>query len=129
MKESWLIDTDILIDYLRGNENAVKFLDDKFESSFCYLSTITIAELYVGVRDGNERQIIEQFIKEFLIVDIDYEIALNGGLLRRDWGKSHGVGLSDALIAATAKKLKARLATLNIKHYPMFQDIFSPYNK
>jgi predicted nucleic acid-binding protein len=129
MKESWLIDTDILIDYLRGHKNAVKFLDDQLSSSLCYLSTITIAELYVGVKDGNERKVIEQFINEFLIVDIDYEIALNGGLFRRDWGKSHGVGLADGIIAATAEKLKAKLATLNIKHYPMFQDILAPYNK
>ena len=46
------------------------------------------------------------------------DVAQTGGLIRRDFGKSHGLGLNDALIAATAVHSKACLYTLNLKHYP-----------
>ncbi len=48
-------------------------------------------------------------------------IAAAGGLIRRDYGKSHGVGLADAIIAATVELRKADLVTLNRKHFPMLQ--------
>jgi predicted nucleic acid-binding protein len=50
-------------------------------------------------------------------------------LYRRDYGKSHGVGLADALIAATAELNQATLVTLNQKHFPMIIDIMVPYQK
>src|SRR5262245_44416855 len=122
----WLVDTDVLVDYLRGVEQAVKFLQKAMKSSLCALSTITIAELYVGVREGKERVILDQFIQEFHVVVIDEHIAQQGGLYRRDFGKNHGVGLADALIAATAHMLDAKLVTLNKKHYPMCKNVHVP---
>ena len=41
----------------------------------------------------------------------------------------HGVGLADALLAATAESENAELKTLNTKHYPMFQDLKPAYTK
>ncbi|TFG89271.1 MAG: type II toxin-antitoxin system VapC family toxin, partial [Hyphomicrobiales bacterium] len=41
--------------------------------------------------------------------------------------KSHGVGLADAIIAATADSENAELKTLNVKHYPMFKGLTPPY--
>jgi len=125
----WLIDTDIIVDYLRGNPQATKFLEKTIPNSFCAISTITIAELYVGVREGTERPILDQFIKEFHIVVMNERIAERGGLFRRDYGKSHGVGLADAIIAATANEIEARLITLNKKHYPMLKNVHVPYQK
>jgi predicted nucleic acid-binding protein len=125
----WLIDTDVLIDHLRGNLEALEFLENVMTDSVCYISAITIAELYVGVREGKERQILDQLIKEFQITTLNEKIAQRGGLYRRDYGKSHGVGLADALIAATAEDLGLKLVTLNKKHYPMLKKIHVPYQK
>ena len=124
-----LIDTDVLVDYLRGNPKAVKFLEKAMSSSTCFISTITIAELYVGVREGKERPILDQFIQEFQVAQLHERIAQQGGIYRRDYGKSHGVGLADAIIAATADDLAARLVTLNKKHYPMLKQVHVPYHK
>lgn len=129
MGQQCLIDTDVLVDYLRGIPQAIKFLKGLMDDSQCYLSTITIAELYAGVRDGEERQILDLFVQEFQIAVLNANIAKKGGLYRRDYGKSHGVGLADALIAASAEELKLKLITLNKKHYPMFQDVRVPYVK
>ena len=56
---------------------------------------------------------------KFSQIDLSAKIAAHGGLLRRDWGKSHGVGLNDALIAATAIQTERVLLSLNAKHFPM----------
>ena len=127
--ERWLIDTDVIIDHLRGIPDAQDFLENVMGKSDCFLSTITIAELYVGVREGKERKILDQFINEFQVATIDAKTAQQSGIYRRDYGKSHGVGLADAIIAATAMIMDLSLVTLNKKHYPMLKKIHTPYHK
>ena len=120
-----LVDTDILIDYLRGTQAAIKYLEES--EADLKLSVVNIAELHSGVRD-HEREAVNSLLECFEIIPLDRDIAVNGGLLRRDFGKSHGIGLADALIAATAEKLGCQLATLNRKHYPMLSAVV-PYRK
>lgn len=124
-EHSLLIDTDILIDYLRGQKQAVSFLENT--DNHLMTSAINVAEIFVGVRDGKERSVLEQFIQLFEIINIDHEIAEMGGLFRRDYGQTHGTGLADGIIAASAKLKKARLITLNARHFPMLADVFIPY--
>lgn len=117
MADRLLLDTDVLIDYLRGREEAVAYLEG--QSGDLLISTITVAELYAGVHEGKERQILERFLCAFEIVSVDSAIATKGGLYRRDYWSSHGTGLSDALVAATAELYQAQLVTLNERHFPM----------
>ncbi len=93
-----LIDTDVLIDYLREQEQAAAYLESLVEQVL--ISTVTVAELYAGVREGEERTALDAFIQAFEVVPVNVAIAIKGGLFRRDYGKSHGTGLADALIAA-----------------------------
>jgi len=122
-----LIDTDVLVDYLRERKEAVLYLENLKEEIL--ISSVTIAELYAGVREGKERLKLEAFLLAFEIIPIDKEIAIRGGLYRRDYGKSHGTGLADAIIAATVEIKKATLVTLNKKHFPMLTNIKIPYRK
>src|SRR5690348_1204635 len=96
-----LIDTDVLIDYLRGRAEAVTYLEGLQEPLL--VSAVTVAELYAGVREGAERTALGQFLAAFEVVPVDQAIAVKAGLHRRDYGKSHATGLADALIAATAE--------------------------
>ncbi|WP_411728631.1 type II toxin-antitoxin system VapC family toxin [Methyloglobulus sp.] len=122
-----LINTDVLIDYLRGLEDAKNFIASLPEQA--YISAITVAELHVGVRNGKERAALTEFLDTLDTIALDAELAAEGGLLRRDYGKSHGVGLNDALIAATVLKNRLQLVTLNGKHYPMVKNVLVPYQK
>ena len=122
-----LLDTDILIDYLRGQVKAVAFL--KKTRRRLLVSALTVAELHVGVREGAERQVLDDFLGLMEVVALTPEMARLGGLWRRDYGKSHGTGLIDALIAATAEIGGSTLATLNEKHYPMLEAVLVPYRK
>ncbi len=127
MSNSILVDTDVLVDFLRGYSKAIEFIDEF--SSQIILSPIVIAELYAGVKGNNELTILENFVSLFQVVPLTSEIAKLGGLYKRDFGKSHGVGLADAILAATAEAEKAELKTLNIKHYPMFKSLMPAYKK
>src|SRR4051812_17178674 len=116
MPDPLLIDTDVLIDYLRGQPAAVAYLEGLTDTLL--MSVITQAELYSGVRDGAERSALDAFVTVFDRVDVGPEIARVAGLFRRDYGPSHKVGLADALIAATSESRQATLVTLNQKHFP-----------
>ena len=122
-----LVDTDVLVDFLRGQKKAVAFVNEF--SSRIILSPIVVAELYAGVKGNSELTILENFISLFRVVPLTAEIAKIGGLYKRDFGKSHGVGLADAILAATADAEKADLKTLNVKHYPMLSRLEPAYKK
>ena len=122
-----LFDTDVVIDYLRDQADAVQYLENR--SEVLLISSIAVAELYSGLRDEQEREALEAFLKAFAIVPVDREIAIKGGTYRREYFKSHSTGLADALIAATAEIHQAKLVTLNKKHFPMLKEIVTPYQK
>lgn len=127
MNERLLLDTDVLVDYLRGCEEAISFLEGRPETLL--ISAVSVAELFAGVRDGRERTALSTFLAAFETVAVDQQVAEQGGLYRRDFGKSHNTGLADALIASCAKQRSARLVTLNARHFPMLPDVLIPYRK
>lgn len=127
MASSILLDTDVLVDFFRGYSKAVALV--KANSSRIILSSIVIAELYAGVKGDAEQATLDSFISLFRVIPVGSEIARAGGLYKRDYGKSHGVGLADAILVATAEAEKAELKTLNTKHYPMIKSFLPAYRK
>jgi len=123
----FLLDTDVLVDFLRGESKAVAFVNA--HSARIILSSIVVAELYAGVKDDEEQDALEDFVSIFPVISVSAEIAKIGGLYRRDYGKSHGVSLADAILAATVEAEEAELKTLNVKHYPMFEGLRPAYSK
>jgi len=122
-----LLDTDVLVDFFRGHSKAVAFFNA--HSARIILSSIVVAELYVGVKGDAEQAALENFVSLFHVVPVSVGIAKAGGLYKRDYGKSHGVGLADAILAATAEVENAELKTFNTKHYPMLKGLRPAYKK
>lgn len=121
-----LLDTNILIDALRGHEPCERYLE-KLSGEGVFCSVITAAELWAGVRP-QEVDELELFLSAFRLQPVDEPIARQAGLYMQQFSKSHGLLLPDALIAASARALKARLMTHNRKHFPMNDIIVaSPY--
>ena len=127
MARSILLDTDILVDFFRGHSKAVAFVNT--HSARIILSSIVVAELYAGVKGDAEQVVLDNFVSLFRIVPVGAEIAKAAGIYKRDYAKSHGVGLADAILIATAEAENAELKTLNTKHYPMPGDLRPAYNK
>ena len=130
MPQLVLLDTDVLVDFLRGQPGAISCVEKFADRTI--LSAVTVAELYAGVRGGEEdpEQItLANLLLQFRIVAITAAIAKLGGLYKRDYTARHGLGLADAIIAATAKIEGASLKTLNTRHYPMFGKLSPAYRK
>ncbi|MFP4082042.1 MAG: type II toxin-antitoxin system VapC family toxin [Candidatus Aminicenantes bacterium] len=127
MARLMLVDTDVLVDFFRDSSKAVAFVNAN--STRIILSSIVVAELYAGIKGDAEQETLENFISLFRVIPVDVKIAKAGGLYKRDYGKSHSVGLADALLAASAEAENAELKTLNIKHYPMIKGLSPVYKK
>lgn len=127
MQKPVLVDTDIMVDYLRGHPKAVALV--RRFSKQIVLPSIVAAELYAGVKGEEELAALDRFVDLFRVVPVSTGIARSGGLYSRDYTKSHGVGLADAIVAATVDAEAADLKTLNVKHYPMFKGLKPAYRK
>jgi predicted nucleic acid-binding protein len=119
-----LLDTTVLVDALRGREEAVEFIEDLEDRPA--VSVVTVGELYVGIGRDEEAQ-LKRFLSVFRALPIDGAIARQAGYWRRDFAPSHGVSLADALIAATAGAHQLEFVTHNTKHFPMLEAVTVPY--
>jgi predicted nucleic acid-binding protein len=116
---SILIDTDVLIEYLRADQMIVKRFTEvyKREKKLCF-SPITRAEIVAGLRKGEE-EITSKLFGLMECLKIDDEIGHKAGVYMKTYRASHSTEIADALIAATAHVNDLPLWTLNKKHYPM----------
>lgn len=122
---SLLLDTNILIDHIRRVPVAVAWLRSLPESP--RISVISLLELYAGALSQREERDIDAVCAPLQWLPIGAEIAQRGGSFIRHYGTSHGIDIPDALIAATAEHHGLRLATLNVKHFPMFPKLKRAY--
>jgi hypothetical protein len=120
----WLVDTNILIDRMRGRTEALALVRDRLRD--LATSSLVIAELYQGVRD-HEREALDELRDSLTVLDVTVAIAQQGGLYAKEFRSSHGAGLIDCMIAATASYYGLQLVTLNPKHFPMLPDVDVPY--
>ena len=65
MADSFLLNTDVLIDFLRGYDKAVDFVTAN--SHKIILSSIVVAELYAGVKGAAELTASDNFISLFTV--------------------------------------------------------------
>jgi len=115
-----LIDSDIIIWILRGNEKVLVRFKKLFEEHPLYTTPITVAEIWSGARK-NEEKIITEVFQSLEVLSIDKPIGMGAGEFMNKFSKSHSVEMADALIAASAIHYDLRLWTMNVKHYPMLK--------
>lgn len=83
-----------------------------------YCSAIAWAEIYAGIRPGEE-PLTRAFFEARGEVVLDARVGRRAGAYLARYARSHRVELADALIAGAAATAGLRLWTLNRKHYPM----------
>ncbi len=124
---SALVDTSIVIDYLRGNEHAAATLEGQRASGPLHASEITRLEVLAGMRPAEEES-TRLLFSTFAWHEVDADVAEEAGALGRRWIPSHhGIDSADLAIAATAILLGAELFTMNVRHFPMFPRLRRPY--
>jgi predicted nucleic acid-binding protein len=112
-----LVDSDVLIEILRGTQKALDRVARHLESGdrVCY-SVITEAEILAGMRPGEE-DAVDALLGSLEAMAVDRTIAQTAGSLKRKYGKSQGLLLPDAIIAATAIAHDLDLVTGNVKRF------------
>lgn len=117
-----IIDTDVLIWYLRGNIKAQEIIDKNIPFS---ISSVTYMELVQGMKDKNEFRKFQKQIKIWKteIIHIDQEISSRATFYVQEYFLSHSMQIADALISATAIQSGNMLLTANDKHYKFIPNI------
>jgi predicted nucleic acid-binding protein len=99
-----LVDTDVLIDHLRGHRQL------RADGRRLAVSVITRAELFAG---GDAPAVLRELLAAMIELSVDATIAELAGVTRR----RHELAMPDALIAATALAHHVPLMTRNHRHF------------
>ena len=117
-----IIDTDVLIWYLKGNEKAYQLIEN---STAFFISVVTYMELVQGMRNKKELNTFRKALHTWnaQILYISEEISAKAMFYEEQHFLSHSLQLADALIGATAIARGTPLLTGNDKHYKILKDI------
>ncbi|OGG15851.1 hypothetical protein A3D78_03000 [Candidatus Gottesmanbacteria bacterium RIFCSPHIGHO2_02_FULL_39_14] len=121
--EKVLIDTDAIIDFLRGYNLRIRDLFQKIQSKKikAFLSVVNVVELYAGKDSANKKKklILDNLLSYFEIIPLDGKLAAESGNLKREYD----LILADSIIAASCLKIGASLITFNQKHFKKIQNL------
>jgi predicted nucleic acid-binding protein len=123
-----LIDSDVLIEHLRGNADARDWLvQARRTSGPLAISVISLTEIAGGMRSPERREVI-RLLGSMQRFEVSEQVAWRAATLMREYRRSHsGISLGDYLIAATALTEGLELATMNVRHYPMVPALNRPF--
>ena len=116
----YLLDTNIIIDYLRNDSRKVEYLEKLLQGgSLLHSCEITVAETFSGMYE-NERALTEEFISSLHYLTLGEKTARKAGEFRHSYrSKGKQLTLADALIASISIDNNLILLTDNLKDYPM----------
>ena len=117
-----LLDTDVLIWYLKGNQKAYDLIHSLDE--FC-ISSITYMELVQGMRNKDELRALQKTLKQWNVktIYVNEEISAKALFYVEEYFLGHSMQLADAMIAATTSMYGMTLVTANDKHYRVVKDL------
>ena len=120
MENKVCLDSDFIIDFLRNDKNAIRWLNENSETEIV-TTAISVFELYLGEyksESSNRMQKLEEFIEKLDILILNREIAKKAAevaaKLEKD-GKM--IDFRDILIGCIALTHKIPLKTNNKKHF------------
>lgn len=100
-----LIDSDVLVDHLRGHRRLVAGTDE------LHVSAVSRAELFAG--RGSEERRVRRLLSAMTDLPVDAAIAERAGRLCR----TGSMRLPDAMVAATAVQHRLTLVTRNVRDF------------
>ena len=117
-----IVDTDVLIWYMRGDKNAFKVIENL--NGF-YTSVVTYIELVQGLRNKSELIELRKAYRLWntKILYINEEISSKAMFYIERHYLSNSLQLADALIASTAITNGLSLLTGNDKHYKVIKEL------
>lgn len=125
-----LLDTDVLVDVLRGVEQARVWLDENANQRLL-VPGIVAMELLAGCVNQEHLTRCRSFVTRFPIAWTEaHEFEFAGELLARHRLRT-GIGIPDCLIAAMAQIRSATLFSFNVRHFRQIPDldVQQPYER
>jgi tRNA(fMet)-specific endonuclease VapC len=122
---AYLIDTDWAVDYLKGIDETVRFLQDEEE---LYISALSVGELVEGIEDSERRDERMESLNDFLagvtVLSFTRETAVEFGKIRNALRKNGQlIGDIDTMIAATARVNHLTILTENTQHFSKIKEL------
>jgi predicted nucleic acid-binding protein len=117
-----MIDSDVLIWYMRGNQKAYNIIE---EQNGFFISVVTYMELVQGMQNKRELTLLRKTMRNWnaKLLYINEDISTKAMFFVEQHFLSHSIVLADALIGATAISNGLKLLTSNIKHYKILKNI------
>lgn len=117
-----LVDTDVLIWYMRGNPKAYNLIEKLEPFS---ISVVTFIELVQRMRNKQELDIFKKALRTWncKILHINEEISTKAMFYVERHFLSHSLQLADALIATTALTNGLPILTANDKHFKVVKEV------
>jgi predicted nucleic acid-binding protein len=117
-----VIDSDVLIWYIRGNKNAQNAVNSNIPFK---VSVINYMEIIQGMKDKKELKLLQKYLKKWSvnIIQISENISTRAMFLVEDYFLSHSLELGDAIIASTTLENQETILTGNDKHYKFIPNI------
>lgn len=122
-----VVDSSVLIDVLRGSAQARSYLLAARVADTLVSVTPVRTEVLGGTRPVDVVPTMG-LLSELVWLDVTVELADMAAGLRRRFHVTHaGIDVVDYLVAASAIQIGAPVATMNVRHFPMFPDLAAPY--
>lgn len=121
-----VVDSNVLIDVSRNDARAIAFLESAIDSGEVWSVTPVRTEVLWNLRAA-ELSAADRMLRSINWLEVTTFIADRAGAFGQQYGRSHGLGAVDAIVAAATEELQASLATLNVRHFPMFPGLQRPY--
>lgn len=119
-----LLDTDILIDLLRANIHRTSWFKNKFQREEVFsISLVTKLELLRGCKSKMERTTLKDWFGSFHVIHINESISQKAEEIFERYHPKQGIGILDAMIAATALHHACTFYTGNQKHFRNIQGL------
>ena len=119
-----LVDTSIIIDFIRKKEKDKTQFWYFMSNHQCFISVVSVFELYNGATDNNKKEDINKIIKWLKVIPFDFFCSLKASEIYLSLKKLNRlVEFRDIFIAATSIISEKPLATLNIRHFEHISEI------
>jgi predicted nucleic acid-binding protein len=126
----FLLDTNIIVNVFRRRGDALLLVENLLSQGQPLASCpVTITEVYAGMRPHEEKA-TRAFMKTFVFLSVNAEIAEQAGHLKRRYAKGgKALSFQDATIAAISIAYGCTLVTENIKDFPLPELQLYPLSK
>lgn len=125
-----VVDTDVLIDVLRGDNQARAWLST-IEPQRLGIPVLVLMEILLGARDRQEQRAMSEDLARHMILHLESGDSQKAQQWFEQFRLSHGIGILDCLIAAIAIRVGKPFYTFNLKHFLVIPglDVRAPYER